>query len=121
MPQSPDIQQNSDVGISNFRISGQSLIKESWHNSRTRDDIDMKLGPVTKLDKRNKVTSKKCEDDKLSFFTFLANSEQSGGWIPDTESAKVMVSVMVTFCLTETENRTKNSLTQLSRYCFEES
>ena len=58
-PQSPDIGQNSDGGISDFRISGQSLIKENCHNSRVRDDIDMKLGPVTKLEKRNKTTSKK--------------------------------------------------------------
>ena len=56
----------------------------------------------------------------LSFFGFLANLEQSGGRIPDTESAKVMFSVIVTFCLTKTENRTKKSLTQLSYYCFEE-
>ena len=57
--QSPDIGQNSDGGVSNFRISGQSLIKENCHNSRTSDDIDKKLGPLTKLDKRNKTTSKK--------------------------------------------------------------
>ena len=50
----------------------------------------------------------------LSFFRFLANLEQSGGWIPDTESAKGMFSVTVTFCLTKTENRTKKLLTQLS-------
>ena len=86
----------------------------------------MKLGPVTKLDKRNKTTSKKltltsCRKivTSLSFFGFLANLEQSGGRIPDTESAKVMFSVIVTFCLTKTENRTKKSLTQLSHYCFE--
>ena len=54
------------MGISDFRISGQSLIKESCHNSRTRDDIDMKLGPVTKLDKRNKTTSKKFDVDVMS-------------------------------------------------------
>ena len=47
---------NSDVGISDFPISGQSLIKENCHDSRTSDDIDMKLGPVTNLDKRNKTT-----------------------------------------------------------------
>ena len=57
LSQSPDIGQNSDGGISDFRISGQSLIKENCHNSRTSDDIDMKLEPVTKLDKRNKTTS----------------------------------------------------------------
>ena len=50
LPQSPDIEQNSDEGISDFRIFGQSLIKENCHNSRTSDDIDMKLGPVTKSD-----------------------------------------------------------------------
>ena len=56
----------------------------------------------------------------LSFFGFLANLEQSGGRIPDTECAKVMFSVIVTFCLTKTENRTKKPLTQLSHYCFEQ-
>ena len=66
MPQSPDISQNSDGGISDSRISGQSLIKENCHNSRTSDDIDMKLGPVTKLDKRNKATSKKFHVDVVS-------------------------------------------------------
>ena len=55
----------------------------------------------------------------LSFFGFLVNLEQYGGRISDTESAKVMLSVIVTFCLTKTENRTKKSLTQLSHYCFE--
>ena len=49
-----DIGQNPDGGISDFRISGQSFIKENCHNSRTSDDIDMKLGPVTKLDKKIK-------------------------------------------------------------------
>ena len=66
LPQSPDIKQNSDGVISDFRISGQSLVKRNCHNSRTSDDIDMKLGPVTKLDKRNKTTSKKIDDDVMS-------------------------------------------------------
>ena len=44
--------------ISDFGIPGQSLIKGNCHNSRTSDGIDMKLGPVTKLDKTNKTTSK---------------------------------------------------------------
>ena len=78
----------------------------------------MKLGPVTTLDKRNDDV---CQEivTSLSFFGFLANFEQSRGWIPDTESAKVMFSVIVTFCPTKSENRTKRSLTQLSHYCFE--
>ena len=41
-------------------------MKENCHNSRSNDDIDMKLGPVTKLDKRNKTTSKKIGNDVMS-------------------------------------------------------
>ena len=48
LPQSPDIKQSSDQGISNFQISDQSLIKGHCYNSRTSDD--MKLRPVTKLE-----------------------------------------------------------------------
>ena len=40
---------HSDGGISDFQISSQSLIKGNCHNSGTIDDIDIKLGPVTKL------------------------------------------------------------------------
>ena len=65
-PQSPDTGQNPDWDIYHFRISGQSLIKENCDNFRTSDDIYMKLGPVTKLDKRNKITSKKSDDDVMS-------------------------------------------------------
>ena len=80
----------------------------------------MKFGSVTKLDKRKKATSKKREDDAMSencdaivIFGFLANLEHSGGRIPNTESAKVIFSLIVTFCLTKTANRTKKSLSQL--------
>ena len=54
-----------DGGISDFPISGQSLIKRNCRNSRTSDDIDMKLGPVTKRDKRNKKRQKN-DDDVMS-------------------------------------------------------
>ena len=47
LPQYPDVGQNSERGISDFRISGQSLKKVNCHNSRIGDDIDMKLGTVT--------------------------------------------------------------------------
>ena len=50
----------------------------------------MKLGLATKLDKRNKITSKKYDHTlcktivtSLLFFQFTANLEQSGGQIPD--------------------------------------
>ena len=86
----------------------------------------MKLGSLTKLDKRNKTTSKKFDFDVMSencdvivIFFFWANLEQSVARNPDTESAKVKFSVIATFCLTKTEHRTKKSLTQLSRNCFE--
>ena len=50
----------------------------------------------------------------FSFFGFLANLEQSGGRILETESVKAMFSVIVTFCVTKTEKTAKKSLTQLS-------
>ena len=78
----------------------------------------MKLRAVTKLDRRNKTTSKNFDNDVISgscdvivsFWIF----GQFGARIPDMECAKVMFSVIVTFFLTKTENKTKNSLTQLS-------
>ena len=89
-PQSPDTAQNSDGCISDFGISGQFLIKENCRNSRTSDYIDMKLGAVTKLHKRNKTQSEKMTMapyqnimTSLSFFRFMANLEQSGSRIPD--------------------------------------
>ena len=42
-PQSPDNGQILDEGISNFRISDQSLINENCRNSRTSNDIDVVL------------------------------------------------------------------------------
>ena len=81
LPQSPDIGQNPDKGISNFWISGRSLIKVNCHNCRTSDDIDIKFGPVTKLDKRSKTTSENVYRQivtSLSLFQFMANLEQSG-------------------------------------------
>ena len=58
-PHSPGIGQNSDGAISGFPISGQSLLNKDCHDSRTSDDIDMKLRTITKLDNRNTATSKK--------------------------------------------------------------
>ena len=84
----------------------------------------MKLGSVTKLDNRNRRTSKKFDVDFMkkiltSLSQNLANLGQSGGRIPNTESAKVIFSVKITFVFTKTGIRTKKSLTQLSHYCFE--
>ena len=41
-------------------------MKENCHNSRTSDAIDIKLGSVTKIDKRNKKMSKKIDADVMS-------------------------------------------------------
>ena len=41
-------------------------MKGNCHNSRTSGDVDMKLGTVTKLDTRNKTTSKKIDDEVIS-------------------------------------------------------
>ena len=123
MPHFPGIGQNLDGGISDFRISGKSLIKEICHNSRTNSDIDMKLVPVTKLYKKNTASLKKIDDDVLSaycdvilIFRFMANLEQSGSRILDTWSVKLTFPLIVTFYLIKTRNRTKKSLTQVSYY-----
>ena len=59
LPKSLDIGKKSDGGILDFRISGQFFINENCHNSIASHGIDMKLGPVTKGDKRNMATPKK--------------------------------------------------------------
>ena len=112
-------EKDDDHDNSDLRILGQSLIKGNCHNYRTSDDIDMELGPITKLDKRNKTTSKKLAMTSLPFFQITANLEQSGSRIPEVQSVKLMFSLIVTFHLTKTENRTKNSRTKLSRHCIE--
>ena len=58
---SPSLQilNKTQMGISDFWISGQSLIKGNCRNSRTS-------GPVTRLDKRSKTMSKKFDNDIMS-------------------------------------------------------
>ena len=82
--------------ICNFRISAQSFIKRNCHNSGTSDDIDMKLGRVTKLQKtqtsnfktqqhQKKLTMTSCQKIVMSllFLEFTTNFEQSGSRISD--------------------------------------
>ena len=66
LPQSPDIGQNSDWGISDFRASGQSLIKENFHNSTTSNNIEMKPGSLTTNDKRNRQPLKTNDNNVVS-------------------------------------------------------
>ena len=81
----------TQTGFSDFQISGQFLIKRNCNNSTTSDDIDMKLGPVTKLDKRNKKTSKKVDHDirseilvSLLFLQFMPYGQFGAFWKPDS-------------------------------------
>ena len=126
LPRSPDIKQNLDEGISDFRISGQSFINENCHNSRTSHNIDMILGPLTKLDKTNTTTSKKFSDDVMSencdvivFFPIMANLQLSESRIPNVWFIKLKFSLTITFYLTKPDNRTIKSLTQVLYYSFE--
>ena len=64
--QSTYIGQNSDGITSDCQISNQSFVKENRHNSRTKYDIDITLGPVTERDKRNTTISKKIDDNFMS-------------------------------------------------------
>ena len=52
--------------IFDFRISGQSLIKENYYNSITNDDITWDLDPLTKRNKRNGNNVKKDSDEIMS-------------------------------------------------------
>ena len=62
LPQCPDVRKNPYGETSNFQISGKYLLKKvvitSWISTRP--------GLVTKLDKKNKIISKKMNDDVMS-------------------------------------------------------
>ena len=78
----------------------------------------MKVGAVTKLDKRNKTTSMtmtSCQKivTSLLFFGLMANLKQSGSRILDAYSVKLTFSLRKRFYLTKTENRTKNTVLTL--------
>ena len=87
----------------------------------------MRLGPATKIDKRNKTAPKKKIDDDV----LLANCEVivifpiygQFGAIQKPYSGRIVCQIYIllipTFYLIKTENRIKKSLTQLSHYCFE--
>ena len=96
------------MGISNLWISGQSIINESCHNSRIRNDIQMNLKPVTKLGKRNTTTLAMTNYQQtvtlLSFFQFMANLEQ------DSRPVILTFFKIVTFKLTKSKNRAKKDL-----------
>ena len=106
------------MSISDFRVFGQSPIKENCHNFRTSDDFDIKGEPVTKLGKKNKTTSKKIDvnvmSEKCNTIVIFWIFGQFGSVLrldSGTESANVMFSEIVASFLTKTEDRTKKPLT----------
>ena len=87
----------------------------------------MKLGPGSKLDKRNKTTSKNFDDVMSKNCEVIAIFSIYGqfGVIRKPDSGRIVcktyifIILSLTFYLTKTENRTKMSTTQLLHYCFE--
>ena len=77
------------------------------------NDIDMKFGPVLKLDKRKTATSKKSTMTlRQQVLTSLLFSNlwpvwKSESWISDAWSVILTFSLIVTVYLTNIENRTK--------------
>ena len=122
-PHSPDIGWNLNRGISDFRISGQSLVKENFHILRTGNDIDIKLGPVTKLVKKNKTLSKNLMMTLSENYGIILIFPIYGQFEvirkPDSGFISIKLIYRTYLYLTKTENRTKLSLTQLSHYCCE--
>ena len=103
-------------GTPDFRISGQSLIYRNCHNSRTSGDTDIKLGPVTKLDKNCQKT-KKIDDDVISknydvIPIFQIYGQFGAIWKLDSRCivCKTHISLTVTSNPTKTEKRTKKFL-----------
>ena len=72
LTESPDINQNSDGGISEFQISAQSLITENQQNFKFSDYIDVKLGQKNKTKlvqenlSRNLKQRQKVDNDVIS-------------------------------------------------------
>ena len=60
---------NSDGAIAYFQVSGYALMNKNCHNSSASNDIDMKLGSITKRNKRNTSDLQKIESDvMLAYF-----------------------------------------------------
>ena len=85
----------------------------------------MKLGPITKLHKRNKTASKNFDDDLMSgnfdvIVIFPIYGQFGAIWKPDSGwiVCKTYVLINSNLLSYKTENRTKKSLAQLSHYCF---
>ena len=103
------------LGISDFRISGKSLINENCRNSRISHHIDMNLGPVTceRTQQRQKNWGWSNVGKLWSHCLF------SDLW-PICSLPEDPWSIKLTFSLRVTLQKLKTELTQLFHYCFEE-
>ena len=114
----PNLQMQISKLKRGFRISSQSVIEENCNNSRTSNDIDMKLVPETKLGMINKTALEKFDVDVLlvncDVIVIFKIYGQFGSRIPDAQPVKPTFSLTVTLYLTKTENRTKNFFTKFS-------
>ena len=87
----------------------------------------MKLGPVTKLDKRNKTTSKKYDNDVMSkncdvIAIFFIYGQFGDIWRLDSGCTVCKTCIFITsnlFFLQKLKKNLKNPPTQFSYYCFE--
>ena len=111
--QSRDTDKNSERVIFDFGIFCQSFINENFHNQTTSRDIDMKLGPVIKLNNKSTVKPKQTDDDVMQanfnpLFSFKTkdNLQPFENLYPDAWSIKLTFSIIVTFRFTKTGNRT---------------
>ena len=87
----------------------------------------MRFGSVTKLDKRNKITSKKIDDDVIwgncdAIENFPIYSQFGKIWKLDFRCivCKTYIFINSNVLPYKKSNRTKKPLTQLSHYCLEE-
>ena len=86
-------------------------MNKKCHSFGTNNDIDIKLGPVTKLDTRKPVASRQSHDyviwtnyDVIVIFSIMADLEQSESQIPDA------LSVIPTFSFILQKLKTEKSL-----------
>ena len=82
----------------------------------------MKLGSVTKIDRRNTITSKRVTMTScwriitsLLFFQFKANLGKSACPIPDATSVKLTFSLIVVFYFTKTGKKLKTIAIALNK------
>ena len=108
-----------------FPISGllvKSLINKNCDNTWTSNNINIKLGPVTKIDKRNRSTQKNdtasSNYDVIDIFTIYVYLQQSGSRISDTRSIFLTFSLIAVFYLTNLKTELQIFKTALIQFLW---